>query len=377
MALNFKSFFGERKSTTGSAAQSDLAKPHLRERFALYASEELRETLSGIKKIEFIRYGRLDDDIFPALSDGQIKGALIHSELDAEKILAWLAIAEQKFPQVPFLILCAQNNQAECSQYGWRTVAVRDWTDAGDIEEQLERTRFLFPAMKRETLRQTLTALKTIPTEAASHQKILQELQHSEFSLEKVTELIKKDPALTVQLLKIVNSAAFSRGTAVQSVEEAVAILGVSKLRALIASAWAFFLIDDHACAGFHPKNEWAHAAKIAEGVKNICQTEAASAQTTETALIAAMLHDLGKLLLAANLPRDYAFILAQVKKEQRPIWEVEEQLLGFNHAEIAGCLLGIWGVPRAVAEAVMRHHAADVATGTPEWMIQQAHTQS
>ena len=218
--------------------------------------------------------------------------------------------------------------------------------------------------------------LKTIPAEAASHQHIAHELQNPQFDLKHIAELIKRDPALTAQLLKIVNSPAFSRGIPVQNVDEAVLILGALKLQALVASAWAFFLIDDNACRGFHPKSEWQHAVAIAERVRRICEEEQVNSQTADTAIIAAMLHDLGKLLLAANRSCDYAVILENVEMKQKASWEIENWMFGFNHAEIAGCLLGLWGVPLPVAEAVMLHHTENPAPASVAAMIQKAHTQ-
>jgi HD-like signal output (HDOD) protein len=341
---------------------------------ALCAPPEIRECFSASTKFKFIPHGKADPAILSGIEHSEMAGILIHFEAGTTQVQDFIAVAGKDFPDLPCFILCNLNDQREVSQYGWQVIAVRDLTSLSEIEEKLQRALFLFPWMRCDVLRKILAAIKTIPAESASHQRIARELQNPQFSLEHIAKLIKQDPALTAQLLKIVNSAAFFRTSPVQNVDEAVTIVGAMKLQALVLSAWAFFLIDDGACAGFHPKNEWKHAMEIAERVRVICKTEQVNTETTETAIIAALLHDLGKLLLAANLPRDYALVLQRVESDRSSCSQVEDQMLGFNHAQVAGCLLALWGVSLPVAEAVLYHHADGLAAGSPAALIQKAH---
>jgi len=340
----------------------------------LCASRRLRERLAGSSKFEFIPCGNTVPEIPGGITRSSINGVLIQYEAGNDKMSEFIEAAGKNFQDLPFLILCNQNDPPAIAQYAWQSIVIRDITSLLEIEEKLQRGLFLFPWMKREPLRRTLGMLKTIPAEAASHQRIAHELQNPQFDLKNIAGLIKQDPALTAQLLKIVNSPAFSRGIPIQNVDEAVLMLGALKLQALVASAWAFFLIDDNMCRGFHPRAEWEHAVTIAERVRRICEEEQVSSAMAETAIIAAMLHDLGKLLLAANRPCDYAVILENVETKRTTSWEVENWMFGFNHAEIAGCLLGLWGVPLPVAEAVMLHHAENVDPASVAAIIQKAH---
>jgi HD-like signal output (HDOD) protein len=181
---------------------------------------------------------------------------------------------------------------------------------------------------------------------------------------------------LTAQVLKIANAAAFIRESPVQDVNEAVAMVGASRLKALISSAWAFFLMDENVCPGFFPRAEWEHANLIADVVDKRCVTEHVPTEMAETAFISAMLHDLGKLLLAANLPLDYSAILKAAVDKENGVWEAENEMFGFNHAEIGGCLLTLWGLPLPVAEAVLNHHSPDQPEGAASSVIQWAHDQ-
>jgi len=384
MGLGLTTFFSAKK-TTGVAERpklqpvaSPLSDPahHGLPCVALVASAEVGNCLAASTQFKFIRHGHADPGILGGIQQSAMAGVLIHFEAGAGHVPDFVSCAGRDFPDLPCFILCSQDDQKEVSRFGWQVIAVHDPASVMEIEEKLQRALFLFPWMRSDVFRKILFAIKTIPAESASHQRIARELQNPQFNLEHIAKLIKQDPALTAQLLKIVNSAAFFRSSPVQNVDEAVTIVGAMKLQALVLSAWAFFLIDDGACAGFHPKSEWKHAMEIAERVRHICKTERVKFDLTETAIIAALLHDLGKLLLAANLPHDYARVLEMVDTDHRPAWQVENQILGFNHAEVAGCLLALWGVSLPVARAVLHHHADGLPENSAAGLIQKAHQQ-
>ena len=69
------------------------------------------------------------------------------------------------------------------------------------------------------------------------------------------------------------------------------------------------------------------------------------------------MLHDIGKLLLAANLPDGFKEALARAREQQIHLWDAETSVFGATHGELGACLLGIWGLPMPIVEAVALHH--------------------
>jgi HD-like signal output (HDOD) protein len=375
MLLDERNAFGSgQKPQFGPDALSIPSQSTHLPRLVLCASRNVSEFLSASAQFEFVPYGAPDREILSIIRPQEIDGFLVHFESGDAAALEFLEAAGKNFPDLPCFVLCDLASQKEIPEHAWQIVAVRDLGSLSEMEDKLARALFLFPWMRCEMLRKIIVALKTIPAEASNHQKIVRELQNPEFTLENVARMIKQDPALTAQLLKIANSAAFFRASPVMNVDEAVTFLGSVKLRALISSAWAFFLIDDDVCAGFRPGDEWRHAVETTERVTQMCRGEGLDAQATETAVIAALLHDIGKLLLAANLPDDYAKVLQSAGLVTDGLWEVENQMLGFNHAEVAGCLLAIWGMPLSVAEAVMFHHSEGLAADSPGALIQRAH---
>jgi HD-like signal output (HDOD) protein len=90
---------------------------------------------------------------------------------------------------------------------------------------------------------------------------------------------------------------------------------------------------------------------------ERIAQAETRDLEMIGQAFTAGMLHDIGKLLLAANLPSEFKQALARARQETIQLWEAESKVLGVTHAELGACLLGIWGLPVPIVEAVALHH--------------------
>jgi HD-like signal output (HDOD) protein len=87
-----------------------------------------------------------------------------------------------------------------------------------------------------------------------------------------------------------------------------------------------------------------------------------AAPHTRDLAVMAALVHDVGKLVLATRSPRHFVRALAEATREQVPLFAAEKQLMGVTHAEVGAYLLGIWGLPSPVVEAVAHHHDPDAS---------------
>jgi HD-like signal output (HDOD) protein len=345
-----------------------------KKRIILCGPPAVRERLGESKHFAFIPYGKADPAMLAGVNQADTHGVLVHFSPETPNALAFVDQAKKSLPDLPCFILCHERDQVTLATHGWHLIVVSERTSSAEIEDKLARSLFLFPLVKRDSLRRILGMLKKIPPEAANHQRIMRRLQDPNFQLDEVVRIIKHDLALTAQLLKISNSAAFAREKPVQDVNEAVVMLGATRLKALVSFAWAFFLMSDSVCHGFSPAKEWEHANAIADRVAKQCETQKAPVAVTDTAFISAMLHDFGKLLLAANLPLDYSAVLKSATTKENGVWEAENEMFGFNHAEVGGCLLAIWGLPLPIAEAVLNHHSRTQPESSAASMIRRAH---
>jgi len=170
-----------------------------------------------------------------------------------------------------------------------------------------------------------------------------------------VAKVIGQDIAISAALMKVASSSFFVRRCAGNTVEEAVQTLGLAHVRALVFTLGTI--------RAFAPRNRRARA-----WIENL-QSSALLATRIAAAIneddppghvtLAAMLHDVGQLVLMDRVPEKYDAVMQEVERTGRPLHTVEEEQLGVTHSQVGAYLLGLWGLASPIVWAVARHHAA------------------
>ncbi len=157
------------------------------------------------------------------------------------------------------------------------------------------------------------------------------------------------------KIFQLVNSAFFGLPLEVSSIKTAVSFLGIQMLQNLVLAAEVFSMINNtDALPGFSFDELQSHSQLTAK----IALRLPAPPHTLDVAVMAALVHDVGKLVLATRSPRHFVRALGEATHERIPLHEAEYKLMGVTHAEVGAYLLGIWGLPSPVVEAVANHHS-------------------
>jgi putative nucleotidyltransferase with HDIG domain len=327
---------------------------------------EQRQQIEGMLSRErwaMLPTAQMGPELVKLVSGNKPAGVIFHYSEGMDAVLESLRLLETECPECPRLAVCEEKCQEAFRDWkGLPPTVLKEGATQEANEEKLARAIALHQWLTQPGIRAVLPRLQTIPTLPAAHQRVVEALQDPNYSADNVARLMSRDIALTTNLFKTVNSAAFGLGQPIQSVQDAVTYLGVQRLQALVLSAWAFKFIDEKTCPGFDPQKEWEHAMAVATGAQDLARELGVPAAMREAAFTAGILHDVGKLLLAANAPDAYKLILADAAGGDKPLWQVEKEDMGFSHAEIGGCMLGIWGMPLPVLEAVAWHHQPSLA---------------
>jgi putative nucleotidyltransferase with HDIG domain len=138
-------------------------------------------------------------------------------------------------------------------------------------------------------------------------------------------------------------------------VEEAVVFLGLVTVRQLALAAEVFRQASAKQTLPEMPLEALQRHAMLAGGIASALFS---STGPREAAFIAALLHDIGKVFLATELPERVRQVVSEMRSDGGSMCEVETRLFGVTHAEIGAYLLGLWQIPFAVVEAVANHHA-------------------
>ena len=235
--------------------------------------------------------------------------------------------------------------------------------DAESLKATVTRATSLDNSAKNERLMALVARVEVLPSLPSLYTDITECLRSPDFSMEDVGAIIAKDIAMTAKVLKLVNSAFFGLGRKISSPAEAAAYLGADVLKTLILSTNVFSQFENTRVGGFSAEALWQHSLRTASAAKIIAKLEHANHSTIDEAFVAGMLHDTGKLILAANFPEQYEKALEFIDPTAPNIAEAEQEMLGCSHAEIGGYLLGLWGLPVPVVEAITLHHSPTLTT--------------
>jgi len=226
--------------------------------------------------------------------------------------------------------------------------------DPNMLRVAVERATRLSNILSNKLLANLVGSVKDLPVLPRTYQALRQKLAEPEACIRDVVHIVEQDVAISAKILQLVNSAFFGLPREVSSVRSAVGFLGIEMVQNLVLSAGVFTVFDKLVqLPGFSCEELQAHSqltAKIAGQIP-------ASAHVRGVAVVAGMLHDVGKLVPATRAPAHFNRALEGAEAEKLPLYVVETELIGVSHAEVGAYLLGIWGLPSPVVEAVAHHH--------------------
>lgn len=221
-----------------------------------------------------------------------------------------------------------------------------------DLSEDLEADRIL-DKMGRRMLKRRVDALKSLPTFPESVIRINQLIAQDDpdESFASIARVIETDPVLCARVLRLVNSAFYGSGGAIVTVYDALVMLGFDVVRGLVLSA---SVVDLNAEKGALD-GLWEHSFGCAVAAGAIGRT--LGLRGVQEISAAALMHDIGKIVLQSQLPDEYPTVVAHAVDRGVPIREAERAVLGVDHAEIGDWLCRRWRLPPPLAEPIALHH--------------------
>ena len=219
------------------------------------------------------------------------------------------------------------------------------------------------------TLEHIFDNMVELPTFPKVVQEALKMLDDPNVTIDELAEALKYDPSITANIIKMTNSAHYGLPQQVSSVETALALLGHNQIRQiLMASASLPYLTRPLYGYDVTPDKLWAHSistAIISEVVAEACGVDAGSEYFT-----AALLHDVGKIVLHIHVGGRLKEIATIASQEKITFPEAEWKVLGGDHAVIGSELLRIWEFPNDIVRAIRCHHDPDLYVQRKEYAV-------
>ncbi len=228
--------------------------------------------------------------------------------------------------------------------------------DAARLRSAVERVFQLRVILDNPALKQLISRLHSLPSVPSVYTRLMQALQADDVSPKEIGRIVAQDIAMTAKILQLVNSAFFGPRRPITNPTEAVIYLGADTVKALALSVSVFSQFDTKQVPGFSIEHLRDHGMAVAALARQIAESLKLSRTEMDDAFLGGLLHELGKLVLAANYPKEYAESLRISREENIPAREAELRTFGTTYAAIGAYLLWLWGLPDPVTEIVARH---------------------
>ncbi|NDV18775.1 HDOD domain-containing protein [Pseudodesulfovibrio sp. JC047] len=196
--------------------------------------------------------------------------------------------------------------------------------------------------------------VKDLPTLPHVLNKVTSLVEDPDASTESIAKVISTDQVLSAKVLKMVNSPIYGFPGRISSIQHALVLLGFNVVRGIIISTSVFDMMEQSM------KGLWEHSLGCATACTLIARR--AGFEDPEEYAVAGLLHDLGKVVTAVQLPDVHASILKTVQARQFSYFQAEKEVLGFGHDRINAWLARHWGLPPNIRESMSRHHAPQLA---------------
>jgi putative nucleotidyltransferase with HDIG domain len=225
--------------------------------------------------------------------------------------------------------------------------------DAGVLHSVIQRACDLQALVADEKILRLVGNINALPSLPNIYAQLNTILANAETKAEDVAAIIEQDMTICAKILQLVNSSFFRTAREVSSVEQAVVLLGTSLIKQLVLATEVFSAFQGHGEIGTDLVAIQEHSLKVAHLATQLCPEKS----MVDSVFMSAILHDIGKMVLKMVVADSTAEIAARRSEHGELQWVAETALYGVSHAEIGGYLLGIWGLPYPIVEAVANHH--------------------
>jgi len=316
----------------------------------------LQRSLHGMRKewdMEFVEGGRQALERLARTPFDLVVTDMRMPEMDGAQLLEHI---KTRHPRTMRFVLSGQSDRETILRsIGPTHQFLSKPCDPEELKQKVAQAFALRDLMENPTLKEIVSRMDTVPSLPSLYVSLTEALGQSDISVAKIAHIIKQDMGMTSKVLQLVNSAFFALPCEISSPHQAVSLLGIDNVRAVVLSVHVFSELEGN------PSPElaalWPHSLRTAAYARAIARAERSPQRLEDDAFASGLLHDIGRLLLSSACSTQYEAIWQSVRAGKATLAEAESQSLGCTHAEVGAYLLGLWGLPESVVQAVAWHH--------------------
>ena len=220
--------------------------------------------------------------------------------------------------------------------------------------KSIHRLRTYLPA---EGMDQIVSHIRSLPSLPSVYTELDQELKKPNVSMETVGKILEKDIAMSAKVLQLVNSAFFGMRERVTKPSQAAIHLGGQFMKSLLLGLHIYTGWKKQTTPCFSIQELWSHGLAVAADAQEIARAEGCPRDQIDEFYSAGLFHDIGKIIIADNLPESCEHIQELVQERGLSIIQAEMEILGTTHAEAGAYLMALWGFSDNIVNACAFHH--------------------
>lgn len=266
-----------------------------------------------------------------------------------------LELVKQRYPNVIRMVLSGQSSQEAI----FRSIApahqfMSKPCDPQNLVLRLGQAFAMRDLLTNQSLKTIISRMRSIPSLPTLYGELTDALRREDPSLAQIAKIISKDVGMAAKILQLANSAFIGSRGQVSSLVQAVSLIGTQTVRTLVLSVHVFSQFDSNSEVVASMPALWEHSVAVSSLAQRIATAESSAKAVAEESLTAGLLHDVGKVILLAEMPREYRRLF---EKNPHSSSALEREHLGCTHAEVGAYLMSIWGLPVPLVHAVANHH--------------------
>jgi HD-like signal output (HDOD) protein/ActR/RegA family two-component response regulator len=232
--------------------------------------------------------------------------------------------------------------------------------DGEQLRGVIDRVCELQALVGGSAVRDIVGRLDKVPSLPETYLRLTKAIADPDTGMEDIARVVQRDPAMSAKVLQLVNSAYFGLARPLTSIGQSISYLGLDLIKGLSLTLDVFAAASNTMPAtGFSFERLQQAAMLTAKLAKRIVGS--ADQKEAEAAYTGGLVRDIGIIIFAMSMPERLAEVARVVAESGRPLDEVERELLGATHSAVGGYLLGVWGLPLTIVEAVAYHHVLRV----------------
>ncbi len=214
------------------------------------------------------------------------------------------------------------------------------------------------------SLRQLIGAEENVPSLPMIFHHLNEAVNNARSSMREIAEIISTDQSLSARLLKLVNSVFFGFPSRIETISHAATIIGIQQLRDMALATTIIQMFRGIPAELLDAKAFWRHS--IACGIAARVLASYHQEPNVERFFVAGLLHDIGHLIIYRRNAGQAKEALVRCAQSGELLYQVERQMMGFDHADVGGLLLNHWRLPQSLEEAAKFHHRPSRAPRFP-----------